>query len=83
MPKCVVEKMEYIIDLNTDALQTIEVLLNNYKDCIKGVDFKGPFCKVDGIDDLVIMYEKYYLAMNQIVENFNRKVGSRDILINL
>ena len=51
--------MEYIIDLNTDALQTIEVLQNNYKDCIKGVDFKGTFCKVDGNDDLVIIYEKY------------------------
>jgi hypothetical protein len=77
------EKMEYIIDLYTVAEQTIEVLLNNYTDCIKGVHFNGPFSKVEGNDELVIMYEEDYLAMNQIVENFNRIVGRRDILTDL
>lgn len=75
------DRDDFVIDLLTSAEPLVEVLFDNYEILRKGNHFNGAFGKTG--DGLCSMHVEDYQKMDALVENYNKIIGRRDILVDL
>jgi len=73
-------KSEYVYDLYIIAQGLTDKFFENYKECVKGIDYNGAFGRYEMNDNLALINQEDYETLGIITENFNTIVGRRDIL---
>ena len=77
------ETTEYYMDLICTATTLTDYFFPNYVQCINGTDYNGAFSTIGSNETVLLINREDFEVMENVVENYNRIVGRRDILSDL
>lgn len=77
------DKDEYYIDLYATAIKLTDFFFPGYTKTIKGMDYNGAFSTMENNANICLINREDYEIMENVVENYNRIIGRRDIVSDL
>jgi hypothetical protein len=77
------DKDSYIYELLGSAEDWTAQLFDNYKECVKGIDYNGAFSRYEKDSSIALIHQENYEIIETIMEHFNAIVGRRDIIKDL
>lgn len=77
------EMMDYYTEMYSVSEELVDGLFHNYKTVFKGTDYNGKMVGINENTDFVMLPTKDYYLMEDLIENYNKIVGRRDIFFNI
>ena len=75
--------MDYYTEMYSVSEELVDGLFHNYKTVFKGTDYNGKMVGINENTDFVMLPTKDYYLMEDLIENYNKIVGRRDIFFNI